>query len=341
MAFMLLLVIVAAGTLLARANRLPTTASADSAARIQLTDLLDILKQQLINQILQEDNTPGSFPCPSGPSCGVSADLASTFNVSGIDKAGASRLSPPAVSNGLCVQYVIAPSVRNNVNTKDRSTDAAQKKLNPYYDPDLTFIDNSGVAAKAWAILLANTSVTTCSLDSLGYQMTVDSTAGTAVVQALAAKPALTTTTASLLIEKRDLLPGMFDQVLMAVDTPAFAAYLQGKTLTQPTSLSTIRSGDSGNFDDALKPAGASLTAGSCPGVQFGASSSSSASASSSAASSSSSAPTNFKYPVSWLCFNDWYGSLKYDPASRILTAQDSNTSLSCTRTSGKTQCSY
>ncbi|MDB5814961.1 MAG: hypothetical protein JWN23_2078 [Rhodocyclales bacterium] len=339
LAFTALLLVLAAAVMVTRANRIPSSVTIDTTSRAQLVSLLNILKQQLIVQALGEDNTPGTLPCPNSPSCSANAaGLAGTFNISGIDLPAAALISlPNPTSPSLCVQYVVAPSLRNSLGTSVRGTDPAQKEINPAFDPDLLFIDNSGTTTKAWAVLLANTSISSCSLSALGYQLTVNSSTGIAT---LSANSSASMTTASSLIQKRDMISGLLAQALVSLDANnSFDSYLASKGLTTITNLAAIRTTDTSNFDAAMVPIGSTPTSGTCPGVQFSSSSSSSASS----ASSSSAASVTYKSPVSWLCFNGWYDHVNFDPTSNAFMATDSGSSLKCTRRSGSGQaaCTY
>lgn len=342
LAVMVLMMIVAAIALVSRANRLPSSATADTSARLQMSEFLNALKYQLVAQALSEDNTPGTMPCPNGAgSCSPDASSLVGDAIRGISTSDVARTSlPTPTPPGLCLQYVLAPSLRNSLSTSYRGTDAAQKRVNPEYDEELSFSDDSGVSKRAWAVLLANTGISACSLSGLGYQLVVNATTGQGTLSV--ANDASKTTTA-VLIEKRDIISALMSQALLPLDHEEFKTYLATKTLVAGTRLSAIRAADAAQFDTSVAPFG----------TTFGAASSASSTSSSACpavvvTSGSSSSSTSYKTPVSWLCFNDWYAYVTYDKEREAFTAFDTkfsssslSSTLTCVRKSGTTSCSY
>jgi hypothetical protein len=339
LAFVLLLLVIASAALLNRANRMSPSDALANTNRAALGDLLNALKPQLIAKAANEDNTPGAMPCPthgssssssSAGSCVVSASaLAGNFSIAGLDTAGAIKLSLPAAQTSpLCIQYALAPSLRNILSTDTRGS--TQARINPGFSPDLIVVDSAGRSTKAWAALLSNMTAGVCSIASLGYQLDIAGNTAT-----LSPIPGSDGSTAISIIQTRDILAALFTQVLQSMDIPSFQSYLQSNA-NGIASLSSIRAKDPAGFDAAISP-GATLSNSS----SSGSSSSSNACLGVTTTSASSSISTTYKTPVSWLCFNDWYSYVDYDKTTSILRATDSTSGLKCLRQSGKTTCTY
>lgn len=336
LALVVVLLLAASIALISRANRVAPAASLQlNAQRDGLDELLSSIRQQLITKAALEDNTPGTMPCPDGSnSCGVTiAGLSGTANANGVDFDASILVSlPDQDSSKVCTQYILAPSLRNFLQTDTRG--GTQKAINPDLTPDLTVIDSAGRTSKAWAALLANAPVTTCSLSSLGYSLSVTSEASLSAATSSASAARLS------LIQTRDILPALYTQVLQTLDTPTLQSYLNAHTTTTK-SLAILRVADPDNFDAALAPPPTILVKGGscsssasavCPEVLAGAPSS---------CATSSSLSTTAKVPVSWLCFNKWYDYVSYDPSSKTFIATDTASGLKCLRKSGVTTCSY
>lgn len=347
LAFMALLLVITAGALLSRASRIPNKGAADVAARVELQDVLESLRFELIALALKENNTPGTMPCPAGKkSCTADASaLAGTLSNSDIDinQAKAVALGAPLPSN-LCIQYVLAPSLRNFLSTASRGD--TQKQVNPQYESDLAFTSSAGVTLHPWAVLFADAEANTCSLDALGYQLST-----TTGLEANLAPKNGSKAAAAVPLERRDIVAGLMDQALRALDTTPFATYIATKNPPVGTRLAAVREANRIDFDSAVA-AGSPLSYGSsssgsssasavasCPTVSVTASSSSSSSTSSGGASKGTNA-----VPASWLCFNDWYAYIEYDSATGALRAFDTTfppATLTCTRRAHTTSCTY
>jgi hypothetical protein len=292
----------------------PGAQSARPQAALQ--EQLQELKYALLFKAMTEDNTPGTLPCPDlalSSSCAASVSgLSGELNTTAVALPGFSSARKP------CLQYVVAPSLRNSLDTVWRGNDPAQKRINPAYVADLSLIDPaSNASIAAWAVLLASYETSgSCSLDALGFQLSYSSSTGNARLQGSRASAINTTL---LAIQRSDLLQTLLLQVLQTVDVATLKNYLASLGLASSTRLSNLRAAQPQLFDAALASPGVIAALGSC--------------------NVDTSSPHPHASAVSWLCFNAWHEHIIFNPLDASFSISDAQSGLQCTRQNGLSSC--
>ncbi len=281
-----------------------------------LQEQLQELKYALLFKAMTEDNTPGTLPCPD-----LALSSSCAASVSGLSgELSPAALALPGFSSArkLCLQYVIAPSLRNSLDTVWRGNDPAQKRINPAYVADLSLVDPaSDTSIATWAVLLASYEISgSCSLDALGFQLSYSSNSGNARLQGSRASAINTTL---LTIQRADLLQALLLQVLQTVDVATLKSYLANLGLTSSAPLSNLRSAQPQQFDTALASPGVIAALGSC--------------------NVDTSSPHPHASAVSWLCFNAWHDYIVFNPLDASFSISDAQSGLQCTRRNGLSSC--
>lgn len=281
----------------------------------------------LIAHGLIEDNTPGTLPAPSSEY--VLNGRSSPLGYAGNPGQSARRLpwhflALPAHIGGECLWYATSRIHRNNLPTAQRSSSSGNA-INPASISPLEFIAHAGGPPRpAAAILIAPGrpfAGQRSRLPDAGSCAEGDATSFLEGSNALPGAPFQDVTVSS---QTNDiLLPVLHEQLMRPILRRVLATFapeqmrqaIRAFLAEHPgsDSLDQVRchfiSGTGtcpgrAAFDALLAGTAAEhlVYTGSCPGV------------------SPDSASTDYKRPVSWLCFNDWYAHLHISPDAPILT---------------------
>lgn len=307
----------------------------DWRAQRQTLNALHDTKLALIAHGLIEDNTPGTLPSPSGETnvSGGSNPIGFTAT-----PGQAARRVPWSFlglqnrsdGNGDCLWYAVSKAYSNIPNTGSRNV-SNNTAINPS-SPGVLKLNN--MTDPVAAVLISGGA--TLSGQQRGTPGSAACASGT-VDQFLEGTNAGTTgsfinDTSSetfndtvLGITHSELLKPVLKRVLHALDASTMRKEITTRINAQPGgattgSLASLRDQDRRGFDLILDPAGTNDTSVPCPIKN-----------------------EDYKHPVSWLCYNDWYSHIVFQrntPTSTLSVSLASPSTYRCAMALGTGQIS-
>lgn len=333
LAALILLVTLSTG-LLTRTLNQRLGANADQRDRRELIRGMRDAQLALIAHALIEDNTPGTLPAPSGEN---SLDGRSNpIGYAGSPGQTARRLPwhflalSPKVA-GECLWYAVASAYRNSLPTSQRSVQTGTA-INPVATAILKLApaaSNPPVAAAAVVIAPGRPidgqngrqqqAGTLCAGGNVESFLENENTSVSEVF--ITASADRNTNDIAIPVTHEQLMYPVLRRVLATFNRASVRSSLLAE-LPASGSLDTLRCNFSTGatscpgqeaFDSLIAGAAGKLVyKGNCPGLQQAGSA------------------TDYKHPVSWLCFNDWYAHIRYDRSSAQLSIAMPETGQAC-----------
>lgn len=305
----------------------------------------------LIAHALIEDNTPGTLPAPSGEN--ALNGRSNPVGYAGSPAQAARRLPwhflalSPYVA-GECLWYAVATNYRNNTPTSQRNGHA-ETSINPSSTGTLsvtTAADTAPIAAVA-ALFAPGRIVDVQSGRQAQSGMLCAGGEVASFLEGENASPSATffdaaadsrTNDTVMAVTSAQLMQPVLRRVLSTFSSESIRAGL----------LSALANAPQQGTLDALRCAFSSSSSASCPGRESfdtliaNTTPDHLSYSGNCPGRNQSGAATDYKHPVSWLCFNDWYAHIRYDQPSSQLSIAIPETGYQCalSLTTGHALCS-